>query len=372
METFYPANPSELAEALKEAANGGAIIEIAGNRTKTRCGGCIEASHRVSLRKLSSALIYEPKDLTVSVEAGMTYASFRDMLAHDGYMVPLDPPFAEDATIGGVIASNGSGPRRRMYGTARDLVIGMQFATLEGKLVQTGGMVVKNVAGLDMGKLMIGSLGTLAAIASINFKLIPKPFGSKTFWFEYGSAREALSRRDEILRGVLQPVAVDLLNPAASGRKKWLLAVGVNGNQAVLDRYTREFGAAESIDGRKEREFWATIEEAISRHVNTHPEGCVVRTSLRLNELATDAEKLPGEVIIRAGNGVCYSMTQDAAQAKQALAIGKSVIEYGPVSRTKSLEMWPVIDSGFAMMRNVKNMFDPKNLLNPGRLYGRI
>ena len=86
-------------------------------------------------------------------------------------MVPLDPPFSAGATVGGVVASNSSGPRRRLYGTARDLVIGMQFATLEGKLVQSGGMVVKNVAGLDMAKLMIGSFGTLAAIAVVNFKL---------------------------------------------------------------------------------------------------------------------------------------------------------------------------------------------------------
>ena len=90
-------------------------------------------------------------------------------------MVPLDPPFAEAATVGGVVAANSSGPRRRLYGTARDLVIGMQFATLEGKLVQSGGMVVKNVAGLDMAKLMIGSFGTLAAIAVVNFKLLPMP-----------------------------------------------------------------------------------------------------------------------------------------------------------------------------------------------------
>src|SRR5256886_13255208 len=96
-------------------------------------------------------------------------------------MVPLDPPFSQGATVGGVIASNTSGPRRRLYGTARDLVIGMTFATLEGKLVQSGGMVVKNVAGLDMGKLMIGSFGTLAAIAVVNFKLLPMPAANATF-----------------------------------------------------------------------------------------------------------------------------------------------------------------------------------------------
>ena len=83
-------------------------------------------------------------------------------------------------TVGGVVAANISGSARRLYGTARDLVIGMTFATMDGKLVKTGGMVVKNVAGLDMGKLMIGSFGTLAAIASVNFKLVPKPAAART------------------------------------------------------------------------------------------------------------------------------------------------------------------------------------------------
>ena len=87
------------------------------------------------------------------------------------------------ATVGGMVAANISGARRRLYGTARDLVIGMKFATLDGKLVQSGGMVVKNVAGLDMGKLMIGSFGTLAAIASVNFKLQPRPAVARTILF---------------------------------------------------------------------------------------------------------------------------------------------------------------------------------------------
>ena len=90
-----------------------------------------------------------------------------------------------------MIASNGSGPRRRLYGTARDLVIGMKFATLEGKLVQSGGMVVKNVAGLDMAKLMIGSFGTLAAIAVVNLKLAPAPEVERSFLLAF----ESLSRR---------------------------------------------------------------------------------------------------------------------------------------------------------------------------------
>ena len=130
---------------------------------------------------MNRILQYEPRDLTISVEAGLPWADLTSYAGGERQMIPLDPPFADRATVGGVVAANTSGPRRRLYGTVRDVVIGMKFATLEGKLVQSGGMVVKNVAGLDMAKLMIGSFGTLAAIAVVNFKLAPAPPATRTF-----------------------------------------------------------------------------------------------------------------------------------------------------------------------------------------------
>ncbi len=149
------------------------------------------------------------------MEAGLRWSEITRILAENRQMIPLDPPFAASATVGGVIAANCSGPRRRLYGTARDLVIGMQFATLEGKLVQSGGMVVKNVAGLDMGKLMIGSFGTLAAVTAVNFKLTPLPEVERSFLLPFETLSEAIAARNRILSGPLQPAAIDLLNPAA-------------------------------------------------------------------------------------------------------------------------------------------------------------
>src|SRR6185503_18328416 len=135
---------------------------------------------------------------------------------------------------------------RRGYGTARDLVIGMKFATLEGKLVQSGGMVVKNVAGLDMGKLMIGSFGTLAAVAVVNFKLTPVPVEEATFLLASETLDAAISARDRVLKSQLQPAAIDLLNPPAAaqlGYKGFVLAVRVGGNVAVIDRCRRDFAS---------------------------------------------------------------------------------------------------------------------------------
>ena len=179
-------------------------------------------------------------------EAGLPWCEFTRLLAENRQMIPLDPPFADGATVGGVMAANSSGPRRRLYGTARDLVIGMQFATLEGKLVQSGGMVVKNVAGLDMGKLMIGSFGTLAAIAVVNFKVLPMPEVERSFLLPFDSLAAAMAARNRILKGGLQPAAIDLLNPAAAGdlgNRAWLLAVRAGGNAAAVERYEREIRA---------------------------------------------------------------------------------------------------------------------------------
>ena len=235
-----PQTPEELAAALADAAAGKKSITLGGRFSKNKMGGPIAPSAvTVVTTSLTRVLSYEPKDLTISVEAGLPWAEFCRLLAENRQMVPLDPPFAGMATVGGVVAANSSGPRRRLYGTARDLVIGMTFATLEGKLVKCGGMVVKNVAGLDMGKLMIGSFGSLAALAVLNFKLQPMPQVERLFLLSFDSLDAAIAARDKILKSVLQPASIDLLNPMAAAIVGWsgyVLAIQAGGNAAVIDR----------------------------------------------------------------------------------------------------------------------------------------
>lgn len=376
MQKMIPKSPEELAEALRTASQAGRTIRLEGNNSKHRGGGA-PSSHDtlISTTGLDQTYQYEPKDLTISVGAGMPYARFVEMLSADGMMVPLDPPFAANATIGGVVAANSSGPRRRLFGTARDLVIGMKFVTVEGRIIQSGGMVVKNVAGLDMAKLLIGSLGTLGVIASLNFKLIPKPPGTRTFLYEAATAKEAIAIRDRVLQSVLVATAMDLLNPAAAagfGRNGWLLAIGTSGNPAVLDRYRRELSGSQVLEGDNEHRFWDYVQEFVPRFLESHPSGAVIRVSTPLTDVESCVSGLPGSVIVRAANGVSYACISDCAQAPQAFRAGKSVMEFGPDNRDASLVMWPDVDSGFAVMQKVKKMFDPQNLLNAGRMYGRI
>ncbi len=214
-----PSDAQELADNLRRLALHDSTITLQGNGSKVRMGGAIQRTDQtVSTAGLTRLIQYEPRDLTISVEAGMLWRDLTAHLAHHHQMVPLDPPFSDTATVGGVVASNCSGPRRRLYGSARDLVIGMRFATLEGKLVDTGGMVVKNVAGLDMGKLMIGSFGTLAAIAVVNFKVLPKPAAERSFLLAFESAADAVAARARFTAGALELACPDLTE-SARGRR---------------------------------------------------------------------------------------------------------------------------------------------------------
>lgn len=359
-----PTTPDELAAALHDAASKGLPITLIGHNSKSQMAGPVAASDvTISTARLTRILQYEPRDLTVSVEAGMPYAELRRALAEHGQMIPLDPPFAENSTIGGVIAANLSGPRRRLHGTARDMVIGMKFATLEGKLVQSGGMVVKNVAGLDMAKMMIGSFGTLAAIAVVNFKLYPIPPATRTFVQEFASVRDVIAARDTIHKGVLQPVALDILK--TGGRYRLLVQAG--GNRAVLERYARELSGAEPIEGEAEQRLWTDIRELTPTFLAAHPDGAVVRVSSKLSEVGSVLESLPGQALARAGSGVTYGYFENWRDA-----IGRGTIEYAPGEARATSEWWPSPGSDFATMKRVKEMFDPQGLLNRGRLYGRI
>jgi len=300
-------------------------------------GPAAPADETVSTCAMRRLIQYEPRDLTISVEAGMRFAELERILAANRQMIPLDPGW-EDSTVGGVIAANLSGPRRRLYGTARDMIIGMTFATLDGKLIRSGGMVVKNVAGLDMAKLMIGSFGTLAAIATVNFKLFPIT-GRRSFEMNFDTAAPAFAERDRILRGVLQPAAIDIVNWPDGFR----LLIEAAGNTAVLDRFERELPGARVVDETA----WREVLEFTPRFLQANPGGAVVPRMMKLTEMATAMEQLRVPAIARAGSGVIYAHYSENPPA-------------------------PAWNGDFATMERIKEMFDRRRLLNRGRLYGRI
>jgi glycolate oxidase FAD binding subunit len=379
-----PSTSEELRDALATAGASRQTIELFGSDTKRSMAGPVAAADvRISTAGMRRILQYEPRDLTISVEAGIPFSELNTSLASHGQMIPLDGPYCGEATAGGVVAANISGARRRLYGTARDLVIGMKFATLDGKLVQSGGMVVKNVAGLDMGKLMIGSFGTLAAIASINFKLTPRPAIARTILFTFEDLKTAMGARDAAIRGVLHPVAVDLLNPVLSaqvGTKSFTLALIFAGNQAVIERSIREaeaFGSLKTLTAEEEQRFWSSLYAITPRHLEKFREGVVVRVSTTLKECGEALASVEGPGHAHAASGVvrAWFTRPDSASRWLAAAVKKGwkgVVEFSAEPARQNLTLWPEPGGDFAIMREVKRMFDPENLLNRGRLYGQL
>jgi glycolate oxidase FAD binding subunit len=222
-------------------------------------------------------------------------------------------------------------------------------------------MVVKNVAGLDMGKLMIGSFGTLAAMTSVNFKLVPVPEQSRTFVFEYKSAGASAAKVGELLRGQLQPVAMDIFHSQEASN----LFVLAAGSERVVARYQREFGHP-GYDEKVGEPFWD------SRQLPFRS-AATVRISCPLSEVGAVLDALPRIALARAGNGVVYGLFEDwqtaatwARESRWAAVIESAAPDCPAEVR------WPKPGPAFATMEKVKAMFDPKRLLNPGRLYGRI
>jgi glycolate oxidase FAD binding subunit len=381
-----PASIEELADVLREEASAARTIRIAGNDSKSLMGGPVMPSNVVvSTSALRSIQAYEPNDLTISVQAGVNFADLQRRLAENGQLIALDPPFSDQATVGGIVASNSSGPMRRAYGTARDLVIGMTFVTLEGKIVKSGGMVVKNVAGLDMGKLMIGSFGTLAAVASVNFRLHPLPRETRTFFYALNELDAAIEKRNTIVKSVLQPMAVDLISPAASARlgfRGYMVAVRASGSLAVLGRYEKELPGSDQIIGAEDQTFWQMVRDFSVEFLRRQPSGIVLRVSTKLKDIAGLLRLTTSDAVVcRAASGVSYihlSSWEAVPTIWQAAAMNgwTAVVEYAPDEIRRTKDLWLSRDhtaaQSFVMMEKLKLMFDPKTILNKSRLYGRI
>ena len=398
MDEVLPSSMEDLAEALGDCGSAGRTVELGGNFTKRAMGGEIAPPDvTISTRRLTRVVAYEPKDLTISVEAGLPFCDLTEILGANGQILPLDPPFFNRATIGGVVATNSSGPRRRRYGTARDMVIGMKACTLEGKIVQSGGMVVKNVTGLDMGKLMIGSFGTLAAMATLNFKIFPRPAEVGTFVFSCDSLEKALDIRQEILGGVLQPIAIDLMNseavrdiaPGLPTSVSLMLEVG--GNQATVKRFEKEFDElakerpgidVSSLAADEAASLWRSVQHLTPAKFEANPSTSVIRissvpTGIREIFATASAGDSARPLVVRAGVAVGYIYCRDIQDARNCVTDARSrglsaVVEYAPVGEKQDLEQWADPGPELQIMRRIKESLDPDNLLNRGRLFNRI
>src|SRR5215472_13270245 len=212
-----PETVEQVAQIVALANQQGLTLLTRGGGSRMNLGGIPEQLDiLLETTKLTRLLEHEAPDLTCHVEAGITLAALQAQLATKGQRLALDPPDAQQATIGGILASNASGPKRLRYGTARDMVIGLHVVQASGEVASSGGRVVKNVAGYDLNKLYIGSLGTLGIIVEANFKLQPLPTNKRTLLLTFANSQDIMQAAIAIQNSPLTPSAMELIDSGAA------------------------------------------------------------------------------------------------------------------------------------------------------------
>ena len=335
--------------------------------------------------RLNRVIDHDPANLTVTVESGITLTGLQSSLSAQRQFVPVDPPFPERSTVGGIVAGNLNGPRRSYYGSVRDLVIGMKVSLISGERIKAGGKVVKNVAGYDMCKLFVGSLGTLGVITEVTLRLAPLPESSETA-LASGTLAQAQKFADELLHSPLLPAAVVLLQDQVPER--WQIAARFEGFVDTISRCRRDFAAladrlgmhAEFFGGEDQNEFWQA-----RQNVPLQSERLVFRITLPRAEVfdfipsiknwhgaAISADAAIGTVWL-----ACHANKANALRFTELAGMmdncgGHVIIFAAPSELKHGLEVWGPSPPTLPLMRRIKHQFDPAGLLNPGRFVGSL
>lgn len=410
-----PGSEQEIAEILRLASANDHVVVPAGGMTRRHLGaipGRIDILLKTA--RLNKVLHYDAGDLTLGVGAGMTVAEVQKVLSANSQFLPLDPMLPDRATIGGVLAANSAGPMRHGLGSVRDYCIGIHFVTADGHMAKGGGKVVKNVAGYDLMKLMIGSMGTLGVITSANFKVFPVAKKSSTFLCQCSTAEEAINLRDRIIASPLAPLCLELLSPRAleyisadvqprdpdhyaptAGVRlaaDWTLAVQAGGSDAVLKRYRSDLGSAASTEltNDAETDYWrrvSNIEDTLARrHRNLMVMQLTVapasvhsalraagETAAEHNLLTVIAGRAAGSFLVAfVPMGVDPPNAMQFANAASSLR-GKlakdasAVVMQCPLESKRRFDVWGSSPNDMQLMRNIRETMDAKRILNRGR-----
>jgi glycolate oxidase FAD binding subunit len=378
-----PRDGAEAAAVLGAASDAGeAIVAYGGGTLQGAANAPSRYDIALSTKRLNALHEYDPRELTAGVGGGMTVAELNALLARNGQFLPLDAPFAAQATIGGTLAAGWAGPRRAAYGRPRDLLIGATVALADGTLAKTGGMVVKNVTGYDMGKLYVGSHGTLGIIVRANFKVLPAP----------AVRRLAIAPFDDELReraiahagGLsVEPAAllvVDGFHEIAFAGRPRLFAL-LEGSEQVVERATRELrsalgaaGIAETrlLDGDAAASAYASILDAyatvtsdasvtfVARGLPSEAVARAQRVRDALGRIDTIADLRTGDVVVR---------VREAFDTVRGVLGRAVVLSAGPAAE---VDAWGEAPATLATMRALKTQFDPRGVLAPGRFVGGI
>jgi glycolate oxidase FAD binding subunit len=390
-----PASAEEVCEVLGIANDRERKVAVIGGETEFRTAPGL-ADILLHTARLDQIEHYDHADLTVGVGAGMTIAQLNALLGADRLMFAGDPPLPERCTVGGLLAKAGHGPLRHGYGAVRDYCIGVRFVTGDGRRAKGGGRVVKNVAGYDLMKLLIGSYGTLAVVTSASFKLFPAPRQTRTYLAEFSTATEALQFRDSVLRSPLSPMCLELVSPGARKLMRpemtddsWVMCVRAAGSDAVLARYRRELGSAitRELDLEDERKMWRAIEDfPVSQDRShgaaqnrSHPQ--VVELTVWPRDVAAIVDTLldtpaaggPNVCMVgRVGLGHMLVRTADGESDRISAVVSAARTKLGDRAGAKVMgasNPWPIAPATLDSMRSVKRALDPRNVLRGREIF---
>jgi len=419
----FPGSVEEVAAVVGLAAEAALPVTPWGGGTAASVGmPAARAGLVLGFSRLNRLVEHEPGDLTATVEAGMTVAALQSALRSRGQWLSLDPPDAERATVGGVLAANAAGPRRHLYGTARDLLIGVTVVTADGAVVKGGGKVVKNVAGYDLPKLFIGSYGTLGIIVEATVKLRPLPDDERLVCVGFDRLKDAGAAVRALMASDLIPNAIELLDataalgPGGAGGALGLgrtlgsaspappapgavLVVGFDGLPEQVEWQCAELARlAATCGGREARplpqDVWPRLATAARGAFGT------VTAVMTFSVLPTEVAELMehGAEIARA-RGIQSAWTAHAGVGQVSAALlsdgepqepgpvaavlsewrtmartggGHATLEWAPLAVKSQVPVWDDPGAAGRIMQRIKAQLDPNNLLNPGRFVAGI
>ncbi|QDU49919.1 FAD-binding oxidoreductase [Gimesia panareensis] len=400
-EDFVPASQPELSRFLSENANSAhqQIFPVGGRTSLSVCCPDSHSGTLVCMSQLHRVVDYPVRDMTITVEAGMRLDQLNEIVSAEGQRLPIDVPQSNRATIGGVIATNTSGPRRFSYGTIRDYVIGVSAVDGAGNLFKSGGRVVKNVAGYDLGKMLVGSLGTLAVISQVSLNLRPKPECMQLVWFEFDSCKSVDQALEAIVTSGTRPTAVEYCNSKAARQiaaesrielpmENHVVCICYEGPENVVKWQAQQIIeewqsfsplSVQIIEGTHA----ARLYHAFVEYQTSSDDPVTLKAMLLPSQMMSfieTATRLNIAIQAHAADGIVYGHLPDSASSledvNQILEQLNSVID----SRTgyltiyqcesdwsESLPLFCSPPAGWELMQQLKQALDPQQLLNSPR-----
>lgn len=401
----YPSTPEELAQIVTLAHQNRWKILPCGNASKLSWGPSAHGIDLgVSTAKLNRLIEHAVGDLTVTVEAGMTLADLQAVLARAGQFLPIDPLYAEQATLGGIVSTASAGSLRQRYGGIRDLLVGVSFVRQDGQIAKAGGRVVKNVAGYDLMKLFTGSFGTLGILTQLTFRIYAQPEASQSILLTAtaevdndSSQLRFVQAIQTILASELTPTAMDLLSPATvrelTGHQGMglllrfqTIAAGVQAQLSRLQELALTLGLQSTVfRDLDEPHLWQKLRETIESPSQSAAILCKIGVSSTVAaSTLTQINTLTGGAAIawiHAGSGIGGLRLREPSVSPQLLLqIRQDCQEQGgfltvleaPVPLKQQIDVWGYTGNALALMRGIKQQFDAHCLFSPQRSVGGL